>query len=179
MATFKRKTTKIRLLCERAERYEQEREALEEHGFNDEEAEQILREREEQRTQPTITKPPFDEREHVVRTLDMLHGGLSGTHQVKSATKTMMEDIDRKFQKTKARKLAQTQGAEPLVSMKDTAQSNYPIDPTATQGLDEQKILDGLKTANKGSKTSLPFNCTKASICNRKEGDSTNARCPD
>lgn len=153
MAYFKRKITKIRILCERAEQYEQEREALEREGFEDDEIARILQEKEERKTQPTIGKLPFDEREKVIRTLDALHGGLSGTHLVKSSTKTMMEKAESRFQKSKTR-MAQTGLSQAgALSLRDTAVSQSKS--VQGEGMDDEQILEGKKLIKKESKQSI------------------------
>jgi len=155
MAYFKRKCTKIRILCERAEQYEQEREALEMEGYDDEEIVRILQDKEERRTQPTIGKLPFDEREKVIRTLDALHGGLGGTHLVKSSTKTMMETADRRFQKSKARQATLAGTGTGLAHAGAMTLGGTAVTDGKLTSAEEAQILEGKKLIQKEKKREI------------------------
>jgi len=109
MAAFKAKQMKIRILCERAEKEEIEREYLEAQGLTEQQIDETIKMRKTQNFRTPQQTLPFDEKNKVIKNLHATNLGLTETHLAKSATKAMMEDVERKFAKAKAKKLAATQ----------------------------------------------------------------------
>jgi len=106
MAHFNARQMKIRILCDRAEKEEIEKEKLEEQGLSEKEIEETIKMRKTQTFHNTGQTLPFDEKEQVIKTLHATNLGLPGTHLIKSSTKAMMDDMERKVAKQKAKKVS-------------------------------------------------------------------------
>src|SRR5690349_2704221 len=113
MAAFKSKHIKIRILCEKAEQEEQEREELEAIGKSQKEIDEIIKKNRTSGFKYTHQSAPWEENEKVVSTLHATTHGLVGTHKAKSAAKDFNEKAQKRYDKFKVQKDLEKKGLDP------------------------------------------------------------------
>jgi len=106
MAAFKAKQIKIKLLCDRAEKEDIQREELAEAGLSIPEIERTIQKSRLEKYRPTNTNPnPWEESHKVVGGVNNINFGLTDTHLVKTTTRDFYAPVQKKFDKYKSRKL--------------------------------------------------------------------------
>ena len=104
MAAFRAKQAKIKLLCERAEQDEVQREELESRGLSRHEIDRAIQESRLEKFRPRKETNPWDEMTKVAPTLTATNIGLVNTHLVKTTTQDLYAPVQKKVEKYKAQK---------------------------------------------------------------------------
>jgi len=111
MAAFANRQTRIKLLCDRAEREELDREELASKGLSSHEIDAVIQNKRLEKFRTTNKTAPWQETGQVVKILNTTNIGLADTHKVKTSTQDMMGPVQKKYDKYRTLKKGEKEEA--------------------------------------------------------------------